>query len=76
MAIVTIKIRRGLAAEWASENPVLAEGELGLELDTLRIKVGDGAQYWNDLAYGTPGEIHVGPTPPADPFINKIWIQT
>lgn len=73
---VTIKIRRGTAAEWTAENPILAAGELGLETDTQKMKVGDGASYWNDIPYSGVGEIHVGPTPPANPFLNQIWIQT
>lgn len=48
---VQIQLRRGLAADWTSANPTLAEGELGLELDTLAMKAGDGATAWADLAY-------------------------
>ncbi|WP_418991740.1 hypothetical protein [Alistipes sp.] len=45
--------RRGTAARWAQVNPVLREGEIGLELDTRRIKFGDGVTPWNDLEYST-----------------------
>ncbi len=50
-----IQIRRGSSADWTNANPVLAEGELGLELDTGRIKVGLGTTSWNylDYRYGT-----------------------
>lgn len=41
--------RRGDAAEWAALNPVLADGELGVERDTGRIKAGNGATPWNSL---------------------------
>lgn len=41
--------RRGTAAEWAAENPVLASGEIGFETDTKLIKAGDGVTAWNDL---------------------------
>lgn len=44
-------LRRGLAAEWAAQNGVLLEGEFGLELDTGRVKLGDGATAWNALPY-------------------------
>ena len=44
-------VRRGTAAHWAEVNPVLGEGELGLELDTMRLKVGDGGATWADLPY-------------------------
>lgn len=46
-----IQPRRGDAATWTSQNPTLAEGELGLELDTGKFKWGDGSTAWNDLAY-------------------------
>jgi len=47
----TIKLRRGTASDWTSVNPILAEGELGYELDTRYFKVGDGVLHWNDLEY-------------------------
>ena len=39
------------AAEWASKNPLLQRGELGIEKDTHKMKAGDGVTYWNDLPY-------------------------
>ena len=36
---VTIQIRRGTAASWTSSNPILAEGELAVELDTGKFKI-------------------------------------
>ena len=45
--------RRGTAARWVAVNPILQEGEIGLELDTRRIKFGDGVTAWNDLEYST-----------------------
>lgn len=46
-----IQVRRGTAAAWTTANPILAEGELGFETDTLKIKCGNGATAWNSLAY-------------------------
>ena len=46
-----IQIRRDTAANWTSTNPTLAEGELGLETDTRKLKIGDGITAWNDLEY-------------------------
>ena len=43
--------RRDTAANWTSANPVLAAGEIGVETDTLRFKVGDGTSAWSSLAY-------------------------
>ena len=53
MSTVRIQLRRGLAAQWTSVNPVLAGGEAGFESDTLKIKIGDGTTNWNSLGYAT-----------------------
>ena len=50
---VHIQLRRGTAAEWTATNPVLAEGEAGMELDTHKLKVGDGTTHWTSLPYST-----------------------
>ena len=46
-----IKHRRGTAAEWAASNRVLEYGELGIEYDTYRLKIGDGTKAWSELPY-------------------------
>ena len=46
-----IQIRRDTAANWTSANTVLAQGELGAETDTSKIKIGNGSTAWNSLAY-------------------------
>jgi len=46
-----IQIRRDTAANWTSANPTLAQGELGLETDTDKFKVGDGSTAWTSLGY-------------------------
>ena len=43
------KIRRDTAANWSSNNPTLASGELGLDQTNTYIKVGDGSTAWNAL---------------------------
>lgn len=48
---ITIKLRRGTATQWTTTNPILAEGEVGLELNTRKFKVGDGITAWNSLSY-------------------------
>lgn len=58
---VQFQFRRGTAAEWTSSNPILAEGELGLETDTDKFKIGNGADSWTVLSYGGI----VGPQGPA-----------
>ena len=48
-----IQIRRDTASDWTSANPTLAQGELGLETDTLKLKAGTGTTAWNSLGYYT-----------------------
>ena len=43
--------KRGTASEWSTSNPLLLAGEIGFETDTKKIKVGDGTNNWNALAY-------------------------
>lgn len=52
MSIVRIQLRRDEAADWTAANPVLAEGEIGLETDTYAYKIGDGTSAWTALPYG------------------------
>lgn len=49
-----IQPRRGTAAQAASNNPILAMGEVGYETDTGREKRGNGVDHWNDLPYTLP----------------------
>lgn len=51
--IITTRIvlRNGAAAEWVTKNPVLLAGEAGVEIDTKKMKIGDGTTAWNDLPY-------------------------
>ena len=46
-----IQIRRDTAANWTSANPTLAQGELGAETDTSKVKIGDGSTAWSSLGY-------------------------
>jgi hypothetical protein len=48
---VHIQIRGDVAADWTSTNPTLAEREMGLETDTGKYKIGDGATAWTSLVY-------------------------
>jgi len=47
----TLILRNDLAATWASRNPILAKGELGAEIDTGLLKIGDGTKHFNELDY-------------------------
>jgi hypothetical protein len=55
-----VQLRRDSAAAWASNNPILASGEMGIELpvvntDPVKIKVGNGIHNWNTLPYQPTG---------------------
>ena len=46
-----IQIRRDTASNWTTANPTLAQGEMGAETDTSKIKIGDGTTAWASLSY-------------------------
>ena len=51
MAYKKILFRRDTASNWNTANPVLSAGEIGLESNTNKIKLGDGTTHWQDLDY-------------------------
>ena len=46
-----VQLRNDTAANWATTNPVLLKGELGIAIDTARFKIGDGVSTWSELKY-------------------------
>ena len=66
-----IQLRGGTAEAMRTINPVLVCRELAVELDTGRIKCGDGIHSWNELPYSG------FPSPPNDgkPYVmrNGAW---
>lgn len=59
MSFAKIRPRRGTALQWETANPILAEGEIGIEVPNdgvgtgeVKIKFGDGVKTWTDLPYG------------------------
>lgn len=83
---VQIQMRRGTAAQWATANTLLAEGEIGLELDTQKFKMGTGLLAWNDLLYysavgvssvnGQTGTVVLDTDDVAEGAINKYLTAT
>jgi microcystin-dependent protein len=47
-----LQLRRDTSANWSASNPVLAEGEIGIDTTLREAKVGDGSTAWSSLAYG------------------------
>lgn len=53
MDILNTKIvsRNDISSNWTRANPILLLGEIGVETDTNKLKVGNGVNNWNDLPY-------------------------
>jgi len=43
---IRIQLRRDTVANWTTNNPILLPGEIGVETDTLKFKIGNGSR-WN-----------------------------
>jgi hypothetical protein len=61
-----MKQRYDTAANWTAANPTLLAGEIGIESDTEKIKIGDGATAWNSLGYQPWSELSTYPIVNAD----------
>lgn len=48
---VKLRLRTDSAGNWLKANPVLLLGEIGIEADTGKIKIGDGTTVWRTLPY-------------------------
>lgn len=55
---IRVQHRRKSASDWQSSEEILLAGELGVESDTGKVKVGDGTSRYTDLQYltGPKGE--------------------
>ncbi len=50
---VSIQLKRDTASNWTSSDRVLLAGELGIETDTNKFKIGDGTTAWTSLNYSS-----------------------
>ena len=77
---VTLLMRNDPAATWAAQNPILSKGEIGIENDTRKFKIGDGSTAWNALKYASGGNVElnkVAPTETDTDFeVGTIWVDT
>lgn len=69
-----IQLRRDSALGWSTNNPILASGEIGIELSPtpaqiVLFKIGDGITRWNSLPYqnGASSGASSGASPGASP---------
>ena len=60
------KQRRDTAANWTAANPTLLAGEIGIESDTNKIKIGTGSTAWTSLAYTPWSQLSAYPIVNAD----------
>jgi len=71
MPYIQLQFRRDTSLNWVQTNPLLASGEMGIELDTHSFKIGDGILRWNQLPYGglqgPPGPAGGTPLAPGSP---------
>ena len=77
---VTLLMRNDPAATWATQNPILSKGEIGIENDTRKFKIGDGSTAWNGLKYASGGNVELNTIAPTendvDFEIGTIWVDT
>lgn len=48
---IRIQLRNDTAEKWNTENPILLKGEMGVETDTGKTKIGNGTDHWKTLKY-------------------------
>lgn len=80
---IQIQFRRGTSTEWSNTstaNPILAQGEMGIETDSNLFKIGNGILHWNDLPYGgVQGYVgsrgQVGPQGPTIAVQNVLYVS-
>lgn len=48
---IRIQLRNDTAENWTTQNPVLRKGEMGVEIDTGKTKIGNGTDNWTTLKY-------------------------
>lgn len=52
---IRIISRNDISSNWKEVNPILLKGEIGIEIDTNKIKIGDGVLPWTQLEYANGG---------------------
>ncbi len=73
-----IQLRNDTAANWKAANPVLLKGELGIEIDSRKLKIGDGISPWTGLKYVSDNVLVENTNPTAsdtDHDVGVIWVN-
>ncbi len=75
-----IQIRNDTQSNWITNNPILLKGEIGIEIDKNKFKIGDGINTYTQLKYANGGEIAVKTKDPdstdTDYEPGTIWVNT
>lgn len=69
-------LKHGLAADWASINPILMKGELSIETDTHLLKVGDGTSRYKKLPYLNATSTQLFFDGAYEPETNKVALES
>lgn len=73
-----IQLRNDTAENWRTADPILLKGEIGIALDTRKIKVGDGTTNWLGLKYLTDDIVLAECDPAednADYDVGEMWLN-
>jgi hypothetical protein len=73
-----IQLRNDTAANWKAANPVLLKGELGIEIDTRKLKIGDGISAYTGLKYVSEDLIVANNNPTTtdtDYDVGELWVN-
>ena len=78
--IAHIQLRNDTQQNWSTNNPILLKGEIGVEIDTLKFKFGNGVTNWNELKYANQQSAVLQTTVPQptnyDYPVGTMWINT
>ena len=70
-----ILLRRDSATNWSTQNPALRQGEVGVDLDAKKFKLGDGFTSWNSLPYMNDAELQSIRDEYGDETSFNIWFN-
>lgn len=75
-----IIIRNDTSTNWTSTNPVLLKGEIGIEANTNKFKIGDGVSTWTALTYASAVSTQISTSAPtvndAGFDVGKMWLNS
>lgn len=74
-----IQLRNDTAANWRAANQILLKGEVGIEIDTRKLKVGDGISQYATLKYISDDIVVSNANPretDSDYDIGEFWINS